>query len=228
MRTAAVLPVKRFSRAKQRLGESVADQLRMALAGAMVADVLHALPRTASLACTIVVTGEESVAGAARALGAIVVEDEAESSQSAAAALGVERALAEGVRARAVRARRLPRARSRRAAGAARRAPAGHGGGDRPRPPRQRHQRAAARARRPRSRRASGRTAASATSRSPAPPARPARVERPPSLLLDIDTGADLDALRERLAGTDARAARTRAVLARSERTDLLTLSARA
>ena len=37
------------------------------------------------------------------------------------------------------------------------------------------------------------------------------RVERPPSLLLDIDTGADLAALRERLAGrSDARAAHAR------------------
>ena len=40
MRTAAVLPVKRFAQAKQRLGESVADPLRLELAGAMVADCL--------------------------------------------------------------------------------------------------------------------------------------------------------------------------------------------
>ena len=46
MRTAAILPVKRFSRAKQRLGESVADQLRVELARAMVADVLLALAQT--------------------------------------------------------------------------------------------------------------------------------------------------------------------------------------
>jgi 2-phospho-L-lactate guanylyltransferase (CobY/MobA/RfbA family) len=37
MRTAAILPVKRFARAKQRLGASVADQLRLQLASAMVA-----------------------------------------------------------------------------------------------------------------------------------------------------------------------------------------------
>ncbi len=36
----------------------------------------------------------------------------------------------------------------------------------------------------------------------------------PSSLLLDIDTGADLDALRDRLAGADTLAERTRAVLA--------------
>ena len=40
------------------------------------------------------------------------------------------------------------------------------------------------------------------------------RVERLPSLLLDIDTGADLDVLRERLAGEpSAGARRTRRVL---------------
>jgi 2-phospho-L-lactate guanylyltransferase len=39
------------------------------------------------------------------------------------------------------------------------------------------------------------------------------RLERPSSLLLDIDTGEDLAVLRERLAGERARAPRTRAVL---------------
>jgi len=225
MRTAAVLPVKRFSRAKQRLGESVADQLRMALAGAMVADVLHALSRTASLSCTIVVTGEESVAGAARALGAIVVEDEAESSQSAAAALGIERALAEGVQrvlcvpgdCPALDPAELQELLGEHGPEVVI-IPDRHGSGTNGlllAPPTaiapsfgpescERHL-------------ALARAAGAACG-----------VARLPSLLLDIDTGADLDALRERLAGTDALAARTRAVLARSERTDLLTLSARA
>ena len=40
------------------------------------------------------------------------------------------------------------------------------------------------------------------------------RLERVPSLLLDIDTGADLAALRERLVRHRERAACTRAVLA--------------
>jgi 2-phospho-L-lactate/phosphoenolpyruvate guanylyltransferase len=40
------------------------------------------------------------------------------------------------------------------------------------------------------------------------------RVAHPSSLLLDVDTGADLAALRERLASADAPAERTRAVLA--------------
>ncbi len=47
------------------------------------------------------------------------------------------------------------------------------------------------------------------------------RLQRPSSLLLDIDTGADLQALRERLSGDPARASRTRAVLGERERTDV-------
>ena len=96
MRTAAILPVKSFARAKQRLGASVEDPLRLALARAMVADVLLALSCAQAIERTIVVTCEQSVALAADELDAIVVEDVAESGQPAAAALGVRRALAEG------------------------------------------------------------------------------------------------------------------------------------
>src|SRR5437899_999194 len=51
------------------------------------------------------------------------------------------------------------------------------------------------------------------------------RLAHPPSLLLDIDTGADLAALRERLAGASAAAARTRAVLGQPERHPILSTS---
>ena len=43
------------------------------------------------------------------------------------------------------------------------------------------------------------------------------QIAQPASLLLDIDTGEDLAALRERVAGEHVRAPRTRAVLARAE-----------
>jgi len=43
VRTAAILPVKSFGRAKQRLGAGVPDPLRLALARAMVTDVPPAL-----------------------------------------------------------------------------------------------------------------------------------------------------------------------------------------
>lgn len=96
MRTAAILPVKRFTAAKQRLGESVADPLRAELARAMVGDVLSALHRCATLDGAIVVTNEVSVAAAARYLGFEVVPDTAEDGQSAAVALGIAEAVRAG------------------------------------------------------------------------------------------------------------------------------------
>ena len=62
MRTAAILPVKRFAQAKQRLGESVSEPFREDLARAMVCDVLDALHDTPSIEQTIVVSNEQSVA----------------------------------------------------------------------------------------------------------------------------------------------------------------------
>ena len=96
MRTAAILPVKRFTRAKQRLGASVGEEIRAGLARAMVADVLDALRQTPAIAQTIVVTGADSVVAAALERGALVAHDSKEESQSAAVLLGIERALAEG------------------------------------------------------------------------------------------------------------------------------------
>ncbi len=100
MRTAAVLPVKRFALAKQRLGAAVAGDLRRELAGAMLADVLAALAQARTIELTVVVTSERAAAGAAREHRAMLVEDraasspEGESGQSAAAALGIRHALA--------------------------------------------------------------------------------------------------------------------------------------
>jgi 2-phospho-L-lactate/phosphoenolpyruvate guanylyltransferase len=96
MRTAAILPVKRFTQAKQRLSASVADSLRAALAAAMVGDVIDALAQTSAIDSTIIVTGERSLAATAAESGALVLEDDREQGQSAAVALGVRRALREG------------------------------------------------------------------------------------------------------------------------------------
>jgi 2-phospho-L-lactate guanylyltransferase len=87
MRTVAILPVKSFGRAKQRLGVAVPD--KPALAAAMLADVLAALARVPELDEVIVVTAEPAAADAARAAGARVVHDPVEAGQSAAAALGI-------------------------------------------------------------------------------------------------------------------------------------------
>ena len=93
MRTVAILPVKSFGRAKQRLGVAVPD--KPALAAAMLADVLAALARVPELDEVIVVTAESAAADAARAAGARVVHDPVEAGQSAAAALGIAAAHAD-------------------------------------------------------------------------------------------------------------------------------------
>ena len=49
MNTAAILPVKSFDNAKQRLAEDVSSAIRRALAEAMFSDVLTALRRSRSI-----------------------------------------------------------------------------------------------------------------------------------------------------------------------------------
>jgi 2-phospho-L-lactate/phosphoenolpyruvate guanylyltransferase len=214
MRTAAILPVKRFTHAKQRLSETVADPLRVELTRAMVGDVLSALRDCSAIERTIVVTCEESVAVAARYLGAIVVPDTAKEGQSAAVARGIERAVAEGFE----RALCIPgdcpaldplemaallQAPPPDSAGVVI-VPDRHGTGTNGlllTPPG-----AILPSFGPGSCERHGRLAREAGVGY--------RVERLPSLLLDIDTGADLAALRELLAGEPrAGARRTRIVL---------------
>ncbi len=228
MRTAAILPVKRFARAKQRLGADVADPLRRELAEAMVADVLLALAQTESIERTVLVTGERAVAASAREQGAIVIEDDDERGQAAAAGLGVRRALEEGIERvlcvpgdcptldPAELNALLGSGTSR--AGAQREVvvvPDRHGTGT------------------------NGLLLAPADAISPSfgpgscerhralaeAAGVSCRVERVPSLLLDIDTGADLELLRARLAGHRARAMRTRAVLSQAERANSLSVT---
>jgi 2-phospho-L-lactate guanylyltransferase len=215
MRTAAILPIKRFSLAKQRLGESVTEQLRLDLARAMVGDVLVALSQCAAIDLTIVVSNEPTVIAAADYIGAIVVADTAESDQSAAVSIGVERAMAEG----AERALCIPgdcpaldpdelNVLLHGAPDAVIVIPDRHGTGTNGlllTPPDvmapsfgpgscARHEELAM------STNASWRT------------------EQVSSLQLDIDTGADLNVLRERLAGNHGQAPRTRSVLGMVER----------
>ena len=89
MRTVAILPVKRFARAKQRLRDALDDGPRTRLAEAMACDVLDVLCAFEGFARVIVVTAEPVVAEHAVACGAHVVDDPDEAGQSAAVALGV-------------------------------------------------------------------------------------------------------------------------------------------
>jgi 2-phospho-L-lactate/phosphoenolpyruvate guanylyltransferase len=96
VRTAAVLPVKSFSRAKQRLGDAVGGSGREELAAAMVSDVLSALAAVEEIDEVLVVTAEPLAARAAERAGAAVVVDPDEVGQSAAADRGIDAALVRG------------------------------------------------------------------------------------------------------------------------------------
>jgi 2-phospho-L-lactate/phosphoenolpyruvate guanylyltransferase len=92
VRTFAILPVKRFEEAKQRLRRALPPSARRALARAMVHDVLDALDRVRRVDRIVVVTAEEPVRALAAARGDAVVDDPEEAGQSAAVSLGIARA----------------------------------------------------------------------------------------------------------------------------------------
>ena len=96
MPTLAVLPMKGFARAKQRLSGEVSSAPRRALAEAMFADVLIALRRCPAVDATIVVTRDLSAQRLAGGHGADVVTDRDESGQSAAASIGARAAAERG------------------------------------------------------------------------------------------------------------------------------------
>jgi 2-phospho-L-lactate guanylyltransferase len=92
MRTCAVLPIKRFDDAKQRLDRALNAGSRRALAEAMVSDVLHGLRRATRVDAVIVVTGEHSAEALARAYDAQAIPDD-DRGHSHAARSGVDWAL---------------------------------------------------------------------------------------------------------------------------------------
>lgn len=98
LRTLAVLPVKRFSSAKQRLAEDFSAGTRRAIVEAMVTDVLVALRRSSEIDQVLVVTRDLGVEALAHGYDADTVGDPEERSQSDAAALGVREAIARGAR----------------------------------------------------------------------------------------------------------------------------------
>jgi 2-phospho-L-lactate/phosphoenolpyruvate guanylyltransferase len=96
MRTIAILPVKSFGAAKQRLSSRLAGGARHALAQAMFADVLTSLRHVDGIDAIAVVTADHTAESAALASGAEVLIDPDESGQSAAASIGVAHALVAG------------------------------------------------------------------------------------------------------------------------------------
>jgi 2-phospho-L-lactate guanylyltransferase len=92
MATLAVLPIKNFTEAKQRLETLLSAGPRRALAEAMFSDVLTALRRSSAVGDILVVTRDHIAQQIAGGHGALVLEDE-EPGQSPAAMLGVSYAI---------------------------------------------------------------------------------------------------------------------------------------
>ena len=95
MRTLAVLPVKSFRQAKQRLSDEVPPRLRASLAEAMVCDVLAALVRSECIDEVVVVTAGSRAREIAVDRGARVIADR-ESGHNDAASLGIAAAIERG------------------------------------------------------------------------------------------------------------------------------------
>ena len=76
MRTIAILPVKSFGAAKQRLSGMLGGGARSALAQAMFSDVLASLRHSQSLDAIAVVTADRQADSAASRHGAIALRDD--------------------------------------------------------------------------------------------------------------------------------------------------------
>jgi 2-phospho-L-lactate guanylyltransferase len=96
LNTVAVLPVKRFGAAKQRMAGGITGGQRRDLAEAMVADVLEAIGAARAIERTIVVTGDPIAQELAAAAKAEVVPDPEDAGHVEAALAGIARAEADG------------------------------------------------------------------------------------------------------------------------------------
>jgi 2-phospho-L-lactate guanylyltransferase len=96
MRTIAILPVKSFGAAKQRLATVLGGGARQALAQAMFSDVLAALRHVEGLEAIAVVTADRTAESAAAASRVMVLRDPEQAGQSSAASTGVQYALGAG------------------------------------------------------------------------------------------------------------------------------------
>jgi 2-phospho-L-lactate/phosphoenolpyruvate guanylyltransferase len=95
VRTLAIVPVKSFDIAKQRLAGALARGSRQSLAQAMFSDVLAALRRARAVDAIAVVTAEAAAESLAQS-DATVLLDDRRAGQSAAAEIGIDHAIASG------------------------------------------------------------------------------------------------------------------------------------
>lgn len=96
MPTIAILPIKSFGAAKQRLAGLLGSGARQALVQAMFQDVLAALRHVPELDAIAVVTANREAERAAYGEGVLLLADDREAGHSEAALIGVRHALDEG------------------------------------------------------------------------------------------------------------------------------------
>jgi 2-phospho-L-lactate guanylyltransferase len=96
LKATAVLPVKRFYAAKQRLAAGLDGERRRTLAAAMVADVLEAIGEARTIERIVLVSGDPVAQELAASAGAEVVPDPEDAGHVEAALAGIARAEAEG------------------------------------------------------------------------------------------------------------------------------------
>jgi 2-phospho-L-lactate guanylyltransferase len=92
VKATAILPIKRFNAAKQRLAAGLGGEQRRTLAAAMVEDVLEAIGAARTIERTIVVSGDPIAQELAAAAGAEVVPDPEDGGHVEAALAGIARA----------------------------------------------------------------------------------------------------------------------------------------
>ena len=97
MSVVVVLPVKRFEIAKRRLGDGgLRSSDRVALATGMLTDVLETLKLASNVDDVVVVTGEPNAEVLARTYGAQVIADSPSDGHNEAARRGIDWAVGEG------------------------------------------------------------------------------------------------------------------------------------
>lgn len=96
MKATAVLTVKRFGKAKQRLATGIDGERRRALVAAMFADVLDAVVAARAIDRTIVVSGDPIAQEIAAGANAEIVPDPADEGHVVAALAGIARAQVKG------------------------------------------------------------------------------------------------------------------------------------
>jgi 2-phospho-L-lactate/phosphoenolpyruvate guanylyltransferase len=95
VKATAVLPVKRFDAAKQRLAAGIDDERRVALVAAMLEDVLEAIGEARSIERTLIVTDDPLARGIVASAAAEVLPDPADGGHVGAALAGIARAEAD-------------------------------------------------------------------------------------------------------------------------------------